>query len=155
MFRSRNCPFWVDLRCDQIRRSQPSVPSRRLATYDFAVQVVLPHHDCVDSSRILKGQEGKAARATRRISHDRACVYLAKFGKVASEGFYARVYVSKNCPNERFIMVKEHRIENEQVTMYETFTICSIPVQPSDKHFPTKHGLLRTDVHREDKAMLH
>lgn len=57
--------------------------------YDFAVEVVLLDHDCIDSLGVSEGQEAETARAaTGAVAHDGAFENIAKLREVVAQGFY-------------------------------------------------------------------
>lgn len=57
-------------------------------THDFAIQIVLLHHDSVDGLRIAEGQETKSTRATSgAIAHYGAFLDFAELREVISERF--------------------------------------------------------------------
>jgi hypothetical protein len=49
------------------------------STYDFAVEVVLLHHDCVDALGIFEREEAETSGAAGgRVAHDGALANLAE-----------------------------------------------------------------------------
>jgi hypothetical protein len=61
-------------------------------TYDFPIQIVLLHHNNVDTLGVLEGQKPEAARTTSRaVSHDSALADLAELREIIFQGFYDNV----------------------------------------------------------------
>jgi hypothetical protein len=48
-------------------------------TYNFAVEIVLLHHDDVDALGVTEGEEAETSRATgSRVTHDSAFAHFAE-----------------------------------------------------------------------------
>lgn len=62
--------------------------SSRVATYNFAIEVVLLDHDCVDGLGIAEGEETEATRATSgAVTHHGAFLDFAELREVVAKRF--------------------------------------------------------------------
>lgn len=95
--------------------------------HDFAVEEVLFHHDDVDSLRVLEREEAESARSTcGAIAHDCAFEDLSELREVVVKRIY------------RSLLVEVCRVHGNQLT------ICRLPVQTADEHFPIQNSCQST-----------